>query len=538
MNENNIVRLICGPESGTAILTDSNHAVTVYHCIKYAYTSPPSDIILYIIIDGIGKEVKASLVDMDNPSNRENAFIYLQLKESQKNVNPVRFVCCDIKPLQEIHMLGYGKNRSDVSWITLHSSGRTKAVIGRKCDLQLEPRIARDKTFDGFSGSPLMDKENSYILGLISQEFEINKEALYLEGVSVKSQMNFFRKYGIYVEILSDIQKNNDVISNTQTVDLKATDMNEDATNKDVNKYLKQNNIWLKYLLAKKRKVSENYSDKFGIGGAHTVAIAKDGTVLAIGANVSTACNVANWRNVVKVSATGVSTVALKSDGTVLFTGKRIDRGANCKDVPKWNNIIAISAGDLNTVGLKKDGTVVTIGNNKYGECNTTDWSDIVSISAKGKHTVGLKSDGTVVATGSNENGQCNVNTWKNIVAISAGVDFTLGLTAFGKVLATNYIGDNYHGQCEVNTWENIISISAGAFYSLGVKIDGTVVATEIWGDDKDILDNGQTDVSMWNDIIAIKASGIFTVGVKIDGTFITAGNNCAHQCNIGTWRI
>jgi hypothetical protein len=532
MNENNIVKLICGSESGTAILTDSNHAVTVYHCVKYACTFPQSDIILYIVINGIGKEVNASIVDMNSQLDGENAFVYLQLKESQMNVSTVKFASCSIKPLQEIHMLGYGKNRSDVSWITLESSGRSEAIIGKKCDLQLEPRTARDKSFDGFSGSPLMDKENSYILGLISQESEVNKEILYLEGVSVRSQIKFFRKHGIQVEFLDDI------LNNIHTANFNTTGIYEDTTNKEGNKYLKQNSTWLKYLLAKERKVSECYSDKFGIGGAHTVAITKYGTVLAIGANTSTACNVASWRDVVKISATGISTVALKSDGTVLFTGKRIGGDTNCNNILKWNNIIAISAGDLNTVGLKKDGTVVTIGNNKYGECNTTDWTNIISISAKGKHTVGLKNDGTVIATGSNENGQCNVNTWKNIVAISAGVDFTLGLTAFGKVLATNYIGDNYHGQCEVNTWENIISISAGAFYSLGLKIDGTVIATEITGNDSEILNNGQTNVSMWNNIIAIKASGIFTVGVKTDGTFIATGNNCAHQCNIGTWRI
>lgn len=36
----------------------------------------------------------------------------------------------------------------------------------------------------------------------------------------------------------------------------------------------------------------------------------------------------------------------------------------------------------LTTVGLKSDGTVLAVGNNEYGQCNTSDWTYIVSVCA------------------------------------------------------------------------------------------------------------------------------------------------------------
>ena len=75
------------------------------------------------------------------------------------------------------------------------------------------------------------------------------------------------------------------------------------------------------------------------------------------------------------------------------------------------------------TAGLKKDGTCVAVGNNSYGQCNTSGWGwkDIVQVACGEYCTVVLKKDGTCLAIGKNSDGQCNVSGWKDIKQIVCG---------------------------------------------------------------------------------------------------------------------
>ncbi|MDP4121054.1 MAG: NPCBM/NEW2 domain-containing protein [Bacillota bacterium] len=227
------------------------------------------------------------------------------------------------------------------------------------------------------------------------------------------------------------------------------------------------------------------------------------------------------------------------------------------------STIVAVEAGDNHTVILRKDGTVQAIGDNEYGQCNTTKekgFTDIIAISAGSNHTVGLKKDGTVVAVGRNDDGQCNTtkaNGFSNIVSISADYVNTIGLKKDGTLAI---VGSNDNGQKNVsakNGFSNIVSIAAGPHYTYALKKDGTAVSagsgacdtsklsdvTEITarGDnlaclknDKTVTtigsnSNGQCDTTVQNgfkDICAIVASGDFVVGLKTDGTLVSRGTN------------
>ena len=267
--------------------------------------------------------------------------------------------------------------------------------------------------------------------------------------------------------------------------------------------------------------------DTVSAGGAHTVGLKANGTVVAVGENGYGQCDVSAWTDIVAVSAGDDHTVGLKSDGTVVAVGSNSSGQCNVSD---WTDIVAVSVGGSYTVGLKSDGTVVAVGSNMYGKCDVSDWTDIVAVSAGSLHTVGLKSDGTVVAVGYNWSGQCNVSGWRDIVAVSAGFNHTVGLKSDGTVVA---VGDNDYGQCDVSGWRDIVAVSTGYYHTVGLKSDGTVVAVG-WNDD------GQCDVSSWTDIVAVCAGGWHTVGLKSDGTMVTteitddAFNK--GQCDIGGW--
>ena len=51
-------------------------------------------------------------------------------------------------------------------------------------------------------------------------------------------------------------------------------------------------------------------------------------------------------------------------------------------------------------VALQQDGTVKAVGNNDFGQCETSSWRDVTAISASRNHVLGLKRDGTVYAAG------------------------------------------------------------------------------------------------------------------------------------------
>lgn len=125
------------------------------------------------------------------------------------------------------------------------------------------------------------------------------------------------------------------------------------------------------------------------------------------------------WTNIVDIDAGGGSsweigttpyTVALKQDNTVVTTLT----GTIAEEIAEWKNIVAISAGDSHIVGLKSDNTVITTQTGQSAE-EIAKWTDIVAVSAGYGFTLGLKSDGSVVATGYDHDGQIDVEQWEDI---------------------------------------------------------------------------------------------------------------------------
>lgn len=265
--------------------------------------------------------------------------------------------------------------------------------------------------------------------------------------------------------------------------------------------------------------------DVVGCGQAHTVGLKADGTVIAIGSNKSTQCDVSDWHDIVAISAGYGHTVGLKKDGTVVATG--YNKHKQCV-VENWRNIVAIGTCYNHTVGLMADGRVVAAGLNSSKQCEVDDWENIVAISTGKFHTVGLKVDGTVVSVGGNSRKQRNTGEWSNIIAISAGYEHTVGLKANGTVVA---VGNNGHEQCNTGGWMDIVAISAGDYHTVGLKADGTVVAVGR-------NNYKQCNVGNWTDIVAISAGESCTVGLKADGTVVATGRDLVEKLNVSTWRL
>lgn len=186
-------------------------------------------------------------------------------------------------------------------------------------------------------------------------------------------------------------------------------------------------------------------------GGEHSLAVLPDGTVAAWGLNLvgevsGTPTTVNPWtayanpvqlggvvlRGIVAVAAGGAHSVALKSDGTVVAWGNSY---LGRTTIPVGlSGVTAIAAGALHTVALKRDGTVVAWGDNAAGQTNVpVGLSGVTAIAAGNYHTVALKSDGTVMVWGLNTDGQTNVPVGlSGVTAIAAGGYHTVALIGTG----------------------------------------------------------------------------------------------------------
>jgi alpha-tubulin suppressor-like RCC1 family protein len=226
-------------------------------------------------------------------------------------------------------------------------------------------------------------------------------------------------------------------------------------------------------------------------GGAHSLSLRTDGSVLAWGYNSGGQTNVpGTLTNAVGIAAGDSYGLALRNDGRVVAWGNNDFAATN---VPaNLTNAVAISAGGANGLALRRDGTVVSWGDkfNIYGLTNIpTGLSNVAAVAAGGFHCLALRNDGTVTAWGNNAYGQTSVPAGlTNVVAVAAGSSFSVALRRDGTAAVWGDQNNSYGLTNLPAGLTNVVAIAAGGAHVLALRGDGSIVA---WGDDS----SGQSDV-------------------------------------------
>ncbi len=245
----------------------------------------------------------------------------------------------------------------------------------------------------------------------------------------------------------------------------------------------------------------------------HSLALTKEGRILAWGRNDEAQCNVPpvyidgvqhlpdflQFGVLQEVYRGGAATVP--SHVSEPFSYHKRPKNPNyllvrvdgqCFSWDVWNthgelyeiqglrDIVKLSGGGFrHTLALTKEGKILAWGPNNSGQCNIPhDLHDVVDISAGADYSLALTKSGQVIAWGANDLGQCNVpRNLHDVVQVVSGGNHSLALTKSGQVVAW---GNNRNKQCDVpKGLFSVTTISAEYGYSLALLSNGQLLG---WG--------------------------------------------------------
>lgn len=195
--EKNVVKLECGKEKGNAVLIDKLHALTLKHCLK-EYDVIKTPVFLFYFDGKTYIKITAVLSDITEDSD---GFAILKLNETLNiELEDIKLVGCNVKPFSKFVTYGFDGSHLD------RKVGHELKAISDSEDIPSEiisdlvfKEESKSMTLAGLSGSPVYMENYNAIIGLISCERTENGKSVELYGISVKSQMDFLKKNGIFV---------------------------------------------------------------------------------------------------------------------------------------------------------------------------------------------------------------------------------------------------------------------------------------------------------------------------------------------------
>lgn len=249
------------------------------------------------------------------------------------------------------------------------------------------------------------------------------------------------------------------------------------------------------------------------VGFFHTVALKKDGTVLACGDDSFGQCGVGEWRRVKAVCAGAYHTAALFEDGTVAAVGRN-DEG-QCETL-EWRGVVAITAADYATFGLKADGSVVCCGFNDY--YMLSDWPAVTAVSGGSYALAALRTDGSALIT----HESARSDELVGLVGVAVNTGYAVGLREDGTAVCA---------AADLSAWHDLVAVSASSNAILGLDARGAVFAHFFRA-------GAGADFAAPSGVVAMAAGGTHCVFVREDGSVAAWGENAHGECGVDGWDL
>lgn len=193
-----IVAKIEGKKCGNAFLIDNRRAITVKHCIA----NPAVKVKLVFPKLQEGEIIEREAVVCEQFELSEDGWILLELEE-ELDAPSITIASMSLQPFDEAAVYGYDANFFAMGkWTKLQSSASKSPNLDLVQDMLFDSVNCQERDFSGLSGSPIV--KGNCIIGIVSQETLENTHAISIHGISVKSGIDFFKRYDIEVEELND----------------------------------------------------------------------------------------------------------------------------------------------------------------------------------------------------------------------------------------------------------------------------------------------------------------------------------------------
>ena len=287
------------------------------------------------------------------------------------------------------------------------------------------------------------------------------------------------------------------------------------------------------------------------VGENHTVALRRDGTVLATGWNYYGQCDVEDWTDIVAVAAGDCHTVGLRRDGTVLVTGA--DNAAQCRGVDTWSDIAVITADESTTYGFKADGTLVYAGGHNDKRADHALLASIADSVELLDHSMFLCRDRKIHVV--DWRGREQVFLWnryfeendrpiRDVACTTTGGHFSAWMhtfvfledgTVLNEILLSKDAVVRTSEIAEMPELFGALEIVGDTDFAVALMPDGTVVRSE-WSPYGCWLGFESYDTSRWNGILDVAADNGHFVGLRSDGTLLADGSNEYGQCDVSEW--